>query len=139
MPSNDPWRNGTKEIGNPDDRIPVSVPGQQTEEAAIAVPWQQTEEDAIAMPGNPDIRVPEEVEKEDAKEEEAEHGGRAEKRPDQPQEEEPKNASPGETPKGREGPEEPERRHVPGGTWLSQSSGTLGKMETTENLYRAGL
>ncbi|KAJ1201997.1 hypothetical protein NDU88_005801 [Pleurodeles waltl] len=76
--SNDPWRNGTEEIGNPDDRIP---------------------EDRLRARGS--------LEKEDAKEEEAERGGRAEKRPDQALEEEPKNASPGETPKGREGPEEP--------------------------------
>ncbi|KAJ1176978.1 hypothetical protein NDU88_002245 [Pleurodeles waltl] len=58
--------------------------------------------------------------KEDAKEEGAEHGGGAEKRADHAQEEEQKEASPGDNPKGLEDPEEPERRHVPGGTWLSQ-------------------
>ncbi|KAJ1114744.1 hypothetical protein NDU88_002975 [Pleurodeles waltl] len=90
------------------------------------------EEDAIAIPGNPDIRVREEVEredglrargalpKEDAKEGEAELGGRIEKAPNRAQEEEQKDTSLGDNPKGREGPEERERRHVPGGTWLSQ-------------------
>ncbi|KAJ1213293.1 hypothetical protein NDU88_000931 [Pleurodeles waltl] len=98
--STDPWGNDTKDIGNLDIRIPVHVPGKQTEE------------DAIAIPGNPDIRVPDEGE--------AERGGRAEKAPDQAQEEEQKDASPGDNPKGRKGPEERERRHVPGGTWPSQ-------------------
>ncbi|KAJ1097095.1 hypothetical protein NDU88_002222 [Pleurodeles waltl] len=118
--SNDPWKNGTEDTGNPDDQIPVSLPGQQTEE------------DAIAIPGNPDIWVPDRIERkdrlrtcgalgrEDAKEEGAEHGGGAEKRADRAQEEEQKEASLGDNPKGREGPEEPERSHIPGGTWLSQ-------------------
>ncbi|KAJ1097096.1 hypothetical protein NDU88_002223 [Pleurodeles waltl] len=120
--SNDPWKNGTEDTGNPCDWIPVSLPGQQMEE------------DAIAIPGNPDIRVPDRIERkaglrtcgalgrEDAKEEGAEHGGGAEKRADSAQEEEQKEASPGDNPKGREGPEEPEHRHVPGGTWLSQDN-----------------
>ncbi|KAJ1114743.1 hypothetical protein NDU88_002974 [Pleurodeles waltl] len=140
----DPWGNGTEDIGNPDTRIPVHVPGKQTEE------------DAIAIPGNPDIRVPEEVEredglrarsallKEDAKEGEAERRGRAEKAPDQAQEEEQKDTSPGDNPKGREGPEEHERHHVPGGNTVggntvSSHQEPLGKKETTENHYPAGL
>ncbi|KAJ1120106.1 hypothetical protein NDU88_008281 [Pleurodeles waltl] len=123
--STDPCGNSTKDIGNPDDRIPEPVPGNQEKE------------DAIAITGNPDIRVPDEVEredglrasgaftkedaeKEDAEEGDAEDGGRTEKAPEQAQEKEQKDASPGDNPKGQEGPEEHERRHVPGATWLSQ-------------------
>ncbi|KAJ1142036.1 hypothetical protein NDU88_008364 [Pleurodeles waltl] len=118
--SNDPGKNGTENIGNADERIPISLPGQPTEE------------DAITIPGNPDIRVSDGIErkdrlrariasgKEDAKEEGAERGGGTEERPDHKQEEEQKEASSEDNPKGREGPEEPERRHIPGGTWLSQ-------------------
>ncbi|KAJ1190324.1 hypothetical protein NDU88_007062 [Pleurodeles waltl] len=91
--SNDPRENGTEDIGNPDDRIPVSLPGQPTEE------------DAITIPGNPDIRVSDGIERkdrlrarsalgrEDAKEEGAERGGGTEERSDRKQEEEQKEAS----------------------------------------------
>ncbi|KAJ1196914.1 hypothetical protein NDU88_000777 [Pleurodeles waltl] len=118
--SNDPGENGTRNIGNPDDWIPVLLPGQPTEE------------DAITIPGNLDIRIPDGIErkdglrtrgaaeKEDAKEKGAERGDGPEERPDHKSEEEQKEASSEDTPKGREGPEEPERRHAPGGTWLSQ-------------------
>ncbi|KAJ1148578.1 hypothetical protein NDU88_001406 [Pleurodeles waltl] len=114
--SNDPRENGTEDIENPDNRIPVSLPGQPTEE------------DAITIPGNPDIRVSDGIERkdglrprgalgrEDAKEEGAERRGDTEERFDRKQEEEQKEASSEDNPKGREGPEEPERRHVPGGT-----------------------
>ncbi|KAJ1191033.1 hypothetical protein NDU88_000350 [Pleurodeles waltl] len=51
--SNVPWENGTEDIGNPDDQIPVSLPAQQTEE------------DLITIPGNPYIWVPEGIERED--------------------------------------------------------------------------
>ncbi|KAJ1177137.1 hypothetical protein NDU88_002399 [Pleurodeles waltl] len=119
--SNNPGENDTEDIGNPDDRIPVFLPGQQTEE------------DAITIPGNPDIRVPDGIKREDglrargalgredAKEEGAERGRGTEKRSDRAQEEEQKEASSEDNPKGREGPEEPELCHVPGGTWLSQT------------------
>ncbi|KAJ1201803.1 hypothetical protein NDU88_005609 [Pleurodeles waltl] len=105
--SNDPRENGTENIGNPDDRIPVSLPGQPTEE------------DSITNPGNPDIRVSDGMErkdglrargvseKEDAKEEGVERGGGPEERPDHKQEEDQKEASSEDNPKGREGPEEP--------------------------------
>ncbi|KAJ1104080.1 hypothetical protein NDU88_001495 [Pleurodeles waltl] len=119
--SNDPWEHEAADSRDPGDWIPVSLPGQQTDE------------DAIAIPENPDIRVPNGIKREDAlracctlrrkdhKEEgEAECGAGAEKRPDHTEEAEQAEASPGDKPKGREGPEEPERRHVPGGTWLRQ-------------------
>ncbi|KAJ1106822.1 hypothetical protein NDU88_004220 [Pleurodeles waltl] len=114
--STDPCGNGTKDIENLDDRIPEPVPGNQEEE------------DAIAITGNPDFWVPDEVEredglrarhaltKEDVEEGGAEDGGRTEKAPEQAQEEEQKDASPGDIPKGQEGPKERERCHVPGGT-----------------------
>ncbi|KAJ1154811.1 hypothetical protein NDU88_007554 [Pleurodeles waltl] len=66
-----------------------------------------------------------------------ERGAEAAQRKDHKQEEEQSEASSEDNPKGREGPEEPERRHVPGGMWLSQPSGTLGKKETTEDHYTA--
>ncbi|KAJ1163803.1 hypothetical protein NDU88_004255 [Pleurodeles waltl] len=118
--SNDPGEHCIGHIRNPDDRIPVSLPGQQTKE------------DAFAIPGNSDIRVSEEMEikdglrargaseKEDAKEKRTGRGGDLEKRPDHEPEEERTETHSEDNPKGRDGPEEPERRHVPGGTWLSQ-------------------
>ncbi|KAJ1192963.1 hypothetical protein NDU88_002269 [Pleurodeles waltl] len=66
------------------------------------------------------------TEKEDTEEGDAEDGGRTGKAPEQTQEEEQKDASPGDNPKGQEGPKERERRHVPGGTWLSQGPGRSG-------------
>ncbi|KAJ1140621.1 hypothetical protein NDU88_006970 [Pleurodeles waltl] len=72
------------------------------------------------------LRARSALRREDAKEEaEAERGAGAEKRPDHTEEAEQPEANPGDKPKGREGPEEPERRHVPGGTWLSQERSYL--------------
>ncbi|KAJ1212408.1 hypothetical protein NDU88_000072 [Pleurodeles waltl] len=51
--SNDPGENGTEKIGNPDDRIPVSLPGRPTEEKVITIP------------GNLDIRVSDGIERKD--------------------------------------------------------------------------
>ncbi|KAJ1154990.1 hypothetical protein NDU88_007728 [Pleurodeles waltl] len=80
----------------------------------------------IAMIGYPDIRVPDVIESEDslrarraftntdAKEEDVESGRRKEMSTKQTKKEEPTNASPGDTITGQEGPEELERRHVPG-------------------------
>ncbi|KAJ1218616.1 hypothetical protein NDU88_006194 [Pleurodeles waltl] len=122
----DPCGHDNKDIGNPDERIPETIPENHGDG------------DAIAITGNPDIRVPdiiegddglrarsalttEDAEKEDAEEGDAEKGGRTRKPPGRTQEEEQKDTSPGDTSTGQEGPEECERRHVPGGTWLSQA------------------
>ncbi|KAJ1126998.1 hypothetical protein NDU88_005404 [Pleurodeles waltl] len=121
----DPCGHDNKDIGNPDERIPETIPENHGDG------------DAIAITGNQDIRVPdviegdnglrarsplttEDAEKEDAEEGDAEKGGRTRKPPGRTQEEEQKDTSPGDTSTGQEGPEERERRHVPRGTWLSE-------------------
>ncbi|KAJ1217783.1 hypothetical protein NDU88_005373 [Pleurodeles waltl] len=116
----DPGRHDNKDIGNPDGRIPDHIPAVLEEGKTIA------------MTGNPDIRVPDAREREeglhvwhaftktDAEEGDAENGRRRETSTTQTKKEEPTETHPGDTIMGQEGPEELERRHVPGGTWLSQ-------------------
>ncbi|KAJ1127252.1 hypothetical protein NDU88_005655 [Pleurodeles waltl] len=125
--STDHCGHNTKDIGNLDDRIPEPIPENHGDG------------DTIAIAGNSDIRVPdgieredglhvrralttEDSEKEDAEEGDAEEGGRTGKAPERTQENEQKDTSPGDNPKGQEGPEERERHHVPGGMWLSQEN-----------------
>ncbi|KAJ1164175.1 hypothetical protein NDU88_004620 [Pleurodeles waltl] len=57
---------------------------------------------------------------EDAKEDKVEKRGRKPVPSGRPKEEEEKNSSTGDAATGKEGPEERELRHVPGGTWLDQ-------------------
>ncbi|KAJ1171378.1 hypothetical protein NDU88_003241 [Pleurodeles waltl] len=116
----EPCESDNKDIGNPDERIPDPLPENHGDE------------DAIAITGNPDIRVPGVIERdnglhvrrtlrtEDAEEEYAEKGGRRQNPSRRLQEEEQKHPSPGDTTTGKEGPEECELRHVPGGMWLNQ-------------------
>ncbi|KAJ1083626.1 hypothetical protein NDU88_003783 [Pleurodeles waltl] len=112
--------NDNKDIGNPDERIPDPLPEHHGDE------------DAIAITGHPDIRVPDVIERdnglhvqralrtEDAEEDAAEKRRRRQNPSRRPQEEEQKNHSTGDTATGKEGLEERELRHVPGGTWLNR-------------------
>ncbi|KAJ1207464.1 hypothetical protein NDU88_002855 [Pleurodeles waltl] len=115
-----PGRHDNEDIGNPDGRIPDQIPAVLEEGKTIA------------MTGNPDIRVPDAIEREDglrarctftntdAEEGEAENGRRRETSTTQTKKGEPTETDPGDTITGEEGPEELKRRHIPGGTWLSQ-------------------
>ncbi|KAJ1099565.1 hypothetical protein NDU88_004665 [Pleurodeles waltl] len=116
----EPCDSDHNDIGNRDGRIPHSVPKHHGDE------------DAIAVTGNPDIRVPDIVKRdnrlraqgalgaEDAEEDAVEKRGRKPVPSGRPEEEEEKNSSTGDVATGKEGPEERELRHVPGGTWLNQ-------------------
>ncbi|KAJ1104321.1 hypothetical protein NDU88_001733 [Pleurodeles waltl] len=109
-----------RDVAQPDGRIPDSVPEHHGDE------------DAIAVTGNPDIRVPDVMKKdnglraahalgaEDAKKDAVEKRGRKSVRSGRPEEEEEKNSSTGDAATGKEGPEERKLRHVSGGTWLNQ-------------------
>ncbi|KAJ1110094.1 hypothetical protein NDU88_007449 [Pleurodeles waltl] len=124
----EPCERDNEDIGNPDEWIPDPLPEIHGDEHESAVT------------GNPDIRVPEVIEidngiharrslitedeeGEDAKEEDAEKRGRMPNPSRRTQEEEQKKPSPGDTTTGKEGQEERELRHVPGGTWLNQILG----------------
>ncbi|KAJ1108486.1 hypothetical protein NDU88_005862 [Pleurodeles waltl] len=116
----EPCDSDHNDIGNPDGRIPDSVPEHHGGE------------DAIAVTGNPDIRVPDVMKRdnrlqargalgaEDAKEDAVEKRGRKLVPSGRLEEEEEKNSSTGDVATGKEGLEERELRHVPGGTWLNQ-------------------
>ncbi|KAJ1151177.1 hypothetical protein NDU88_003964 [Pleurodeles waltl] len=115
----EPCESDNKDIGNPDERTPDPLPEHHGDE------------DAITITGNPDIQVPDVIERdnrlhvrralrtEDTEEEDAEKGGRRQNPSRGPQEKEQKNPSPGDTTTGKEGPEERKLRHVPGGTCLN--------------------
>ncbi|KAJ1152895.1 hypothetical protein NDU88_005669 [Pleurodeles waltl] len=116
----EPCESDNKDIGNPDEQIPDPLPEHHGDE------------DAIAITGNPDIRVPDVIKrdnglhaccalrKEDAEEDAIEKRRRRQSPSRRPQKEDQKNPSTGDTATGKEGPEEHEHRHVPGGTWLNQ-------------------
>ncbi|KAJ1122517.1 hypothetical protein NDU88_001003 [Pleurodeles waltl] len=110
--SADPCEHEIKDIGNPDGRIPEHIP------------TNSREEETIAEAGNPGIRVPDRV-KRDAEEERREGCKRREVIHGRTPGEEQTNAGQDNTTTGQEGPKELERRHVPGGTWLSQARSCL--------------
>ncbi|KAJ1149419.1 hypothetical protein NDU88_002229 [Pleurodeles waltl] len=107
-------------VGNPSGRIPKSLPGHQDNV------------DAIGVTGNPDIRVPKGMKREDGLRaaralEKEDAGGDAEKDRGRNQEgeqrtptEKPKTFSVKDTTTNEEAIEGRELRHVPGGTWLNQ-------------------
>ncbi|KAJ1085441.1 hypothetical protein NDU88_005573 [Pleurodeles waltl] len=131
-------------IGNPSGRIPDSLSGRHDNE------------DATSLTGNPDIRVPEGLKSEDGLHgggafvgEDAEGDERTEKRRNweaerRPATEELKTSSVKDTAANAEVPDGRELRHVPGGTWLNQSTwkshgeylrlsrGVLGKKKTAQ-------
>ncbi|KAJ1092150.1 hypothetical protein NDU88_005262 [Pleurodeles waltl] len=114
-----------KNIRNPESRIPVHVP------------VRGSEEETIAEAGNPDIRVPDSLNREDGL-----HAQRALETKDteigvnqqgEEQLNEGRRVTDGQTlvkeqpdtdrddpTTGQDGPKKFERRHVPGGTWLGQ-------------------
>ncbi|KAJ1214852.1 hypothetical protein NDU88_002463 [Pleurodeles waltl] len=110
----------SKDIGNPDGRIPEHIPARSREE------------EPIAEAGNPDIRVRDSVKREDglrarrtfktrdAEEGRRQRGERREVVHGQTPAEEQKSTGQDDTAPGQDGPKELERRHVPGGMWLSQ-------------------
>ncbi|KAJ1093379.1 hypothetical protein NDU88_006480 [Pleurodeles waltl] len=102
--STDPCGHDNKDIGNPDGRIPEHIPeGHRDGET-------------IAITGNPDIRVPDIVKRDDglrtrrafttkdAEEGDAEVGGRKETSPERTPKEEQTNAGPGDTITGQDVP-----------------------------------
>ncbi|KAJ1209555.1 hypothetical protein NDU88_004929 [Pleurodeles waltl] len=131
----DPYDNDHKDIGNPGGRIPDSL----TE--------RHGDEDAISIIGNPDIRVPKVMRRdnglcargalrpEDAEKDRAAERGRKPDPARRPPEEEPKNSSVEDTAPRKEDPEERQLHHVPGGTWLNQSlpSPVTGNPEEEED------
>ncbi|KAJ1169673.1 hypothetical protein NDU88_001564 [Pleurodeles waltl] len=115
-------------IGNLEEQIPDPLP---------AIQGKEGEEEASAITGNPDIRVPEGLERdnglnaqralfietaegEDAEEGDAERRGRTPNPLRRTQEKAQRSLSPGDTTTGKEGPEGRELCHVTGGTWLNQ-------------------
>ncbi|KAJ1214671.1 hypothetical protein NDU88_002289 [Pleurodeles waltl] len=118
--STDPFGHKNNDIGNPDGRIPEHIPARLSDG------------ETIAETGNPDIRVPDNVKRDnglharralttrDAEEGDAEGGERKETVLEQTPTEEQMNIGQEDTAAGQDGPEELERRHVPGGTCLSQ-------------------
>ncbi|KAJ1206583.1 hypothetical protein NDU88_001986 [Pleurodeles waltl] len=118
--STDPCGHNNNDIGNPDGRIPEHIPeGRRDGET-------------ISETGNPDIRVPDSVKRDDGlrarsaltarNAEEGDTGGgrREETVHEQMLKEEQKKTGQEDIVTGQDGPEELERRHVSGGTWLSQ-------------------
>ncbi|KAJ1209112.1 hypothetical protein NDU88_004491 [Pleurodeles waltl] len=129
-----PNKNTYREIGNPEGRVPFDSPEGGGDSGS------REKEEGLIGTGNADIRVPEiiksveglcvgEARKEEEDAERLDHG---EKRIDDAKREgdgEPSRRSlewtaPRNTleapAEGQEGPEKPEPRHVPGGTWLKQ-------------------
>ncbi|KAJ1165071.1 hypothetical protein NDU88_005501 [Pleurodeles waltl] len=119
-----------KDIRNPDGRIPEHIP------------VRSKEEETIAEAGNPDIRVPNSLNREDglrargAPNTRDAEGGEDEQGGEQLNEgrgvthgqtlvEEQPNTGQDDSTTGQDGPKKLERRHVPGGTWLSQRVGYL--------------